>query len=135
YSISNVGYGVAQVLPIIVEVLLASKNQWFSIQQPEVHLHPRAQAAFGEFVFNFFQKMRINFLIETHSDYIIDRFRSKYKGSDLSDEDSQVLFFQKNELGNEVKSIRIKKDGNYAENQPKEFREFFINEELRLLEI
>lgn len=43
-NLKNVGYGVSQVLPIIIE-MLTSKGEYFCVQQPEVHLHPRAQAA------------------------------------------------------------------------------------------
>ena len=47
FKIANVGYGVAQVLPIIVELISRQPNTWFSIQQPEIHLHPKAQAELG----------------------------------------------------------------------------------------
>ena len=50
-KISNVGYGVAQVLPIIVEMLIRLKSSIFAIQQPEVHLHPKAQASLGGLLF------------------------------------------------------------------------------------
>lgn len=47
-NISSVGYGVSQVLPLVVEFLTDVKARTFAVQQPEVHLHPRAQAALGE---------------------------------------------------------------------------------------
>src|SRR6185295_6318123 len=50
-KISNVGYGVSQILPILTEIARQPKESIFLIQQPEVHLHPRSQAFFGEFLF------------------------------------------------------------------------------------
>src|SRR5579871_2210539 len=50
-NISNVGYGVSQALPVIVEIVARQPHSWFAIQQPEVHLHPRAQAALGDLFF------------------------------------------------------------------------------------
>ena len=47
-SIEFVGYGVSQSLPLIVDFLVAPKDTCFLVQQPEVHLHPKAQAAIGE---------------------------------------------------------------------------------------
>jgi hypothetical protein len=44
-NIRNVGYGVSQVLPVVVEMITRPRGHSFAIQQPEVHLHPRAQAA------------------------------------------------------------------------------------------
>jgi predicted ATP-dependent endonuclease of OLD family len=73
-KITNVGYGISQVIPLIVEIL-TSKGDTFAIQQPEVHLHPKAQSAFGEFVYHSSVENKNRFIIETHSDYTINRFR------------------------------------------------------------
>ena len=78
-NLCNVGYGVSQALPVIVEVFARTKNSWFAIQQPEVHLHPRAQAALGDLFFEMATKANKRFVIETHSDYTIDRFRLNFK--------------------------------------------------------
>lgn len=131
-KITNVGYGVGQVLPLLVEILVTRKGQWLSIQQPEVHLHPKAQAALGEFIYEAVSNRDKHFLIETHSDFIIDRFRYCLKNGDRKPT-SQVLFFERKEGGNFVTPILIDQQGQYSENQPNSFRDFFINEELNLL--
>ncbi len=138
-KITNVGYGVSQILPLIVEVLGREINSWFAIQQPEIHLHPKAQAAFGDFIFKAAIVDKKNFVIETHSDYTIDRFRLKRnqafkKGEDVNIK-CQIVFFKKNESKNELVCIPIQKDGSLAENQPSEFRDFFIKEQLDLIQI
>jgi len=133
-KLTNVGYGVGQVLPLLAEILVSYKNRWFSIQQPEVHLHPKAQAALGEFIFDSAKNQNQNFLIETHSDFIIDRFRNKIKQG-KSKVETQILFFERTKKGNIVTPIIIEADGQYSEDQPKTFRDFFINEELNLLSL
>lgn len=65
---------------------------------------------------------------------MIDRFRLSIK-KNKKHIDSQVLFFEKNKKGNSVYIIEINENGQYQENQPKGFRDFFINEELNLLSI
>ncbi len=132
--VSEVGYGVSQVLPIVVEAFAREKGHWFAIQQPEVHLHPRAQAAIGDVIFRLATEENKRFLIETHSEYIVDRFRLNYKGrQEQPDIASQVLFFERNEGGNKVTPIEILENGEYSPSQPKTFREFFVLEELELL--
>ena len=42
FNMTSVGYGVSQALPVVVELLARAPETWFAIQQPEVHLHPRA---------------------------------------------------------------------------------------------
>lgn len=140
FKISNVGYGVSQALPVLVETLARNKGEWFGMQQPEIHLHPKAQAAVGELFFNENYNQNKKFIIETHSDYIIDRFRyclnRKHKEVATDKKiDAQVLFFERTDEGNQIHRIEIKEDGAYDENQPKSFREFFINEELKLIQI
>jgi hypothetical protein len=133
-SLVNVGYGVSQALPIIVELFNRPKGSKFAIQQPEVHLHPKAQAALGEVIFDLAFNSKKGFYIETHSDYTIDRFRIKMreKSSEVRFS-SQVLFFSRGQEGNKIQPISIMKNGSYSEDQPAEFREFFLNESLNLL--
>lgn len=131
-NIKNVGYGVSQCLPVVVEAFARGKKIWFAIQQPEIHLHPKAQASLGDLFYTTARDGNKRFLIETHSDYIIDRFRLNYRRPGPKVE-SQVLFFERTRAGNKVTAIDIKKDGEYSPEQPKKFREFFIKEELKLL--
>ena len=131
--ITNVGYGVGQVLPVLTEILVSFSGNWFSVQQPEVHLHPKAQAALGAFFFEATKKQKY-FLVETHSDFLIDRYRLCLKQNSHSIS-SQVLFFERTKNGNKVTGISIDKSGQYSENQPNSFRSFFINEELDLLSL
>jgi len=135
-SIDNVGYGVSQSLPVVVELFARPKAFWYAIQQPEVHLHPRAQAALGDIFYYFATKEKKKFLIETHSEYMVDRYRMNYrKHREDNNLDSQVLFFERTNGGNIVHSIGIDKSGKYSENQPKSFQDFFLKENLSLLEL
>lgn len=133
-NISHVGYGVSQSLPLIVEMLSAKRNKVFSIQQPEVHLHPKAQAALGDLFHALIMEKGHELMVETHSDFLIDRFRLATRKSEGSPE-SRVLFFLRTPNGNEVRSITINEDGTYAEALPDEMVDFFLKEDLSLLEI
>lgn len=137
-NIENVGYGVSQILPIIIEAIARLDNTWFATQQPEVHLHPRAQASLGDFIFKTNTIDSQKFIVETHSDYTIDRFRLrlnrafKEKSNTTS---GQVIFFSKSSIGNQLDVIKLNEDGSYPEDQPKEFRNFFIREKLEIISI
>lgn len=135
HKIFNVGYGVSQILPLIVEIVSTDQEGWMSIQQPEVHLHPKAQAAFGDVILTAYLNKRINFLVETHSEYTVDRFRMSYSKKKGKTGTAQVLFFEKTKYGNKVRPIIIGKDGSYVGKLPKAFKEFFIAEEIKLLEL
>jgi predicted ATPase len=133
FPISNVGYGVSQVLPIVVEAIIQSKGARLLLQQPEVHLHPRAQAAVGDLIYTLVSEDQKRFVVETHSDFLIDRFRLAVARSE-STITASVLFFSHIDRGNQVTELRIDDEGKYPNNQPAAFREFFVNEQLSLLE-
>ncbi|MBK9229722.1 MAG: AAA family ATPase [Anaerolineae bacterium] len=133
-ALVNVGYGVSQALPVVVEMFARPEGSKFAIQQPEVHLHPRAQAALGDVIFRLVVSEKKQFYVETHSDYLIDRFRLNYRSiNGDSCPDSQILFFSRNRDGNKVTPIPIEKNGEYSEDQPSDFREFFVREQMRIL--
>lgn len=139
-NITNVGYGVSQILPILIEMLGRPQGTWFTLQQPETHLHPRAQAALGDFLFKACERDDQKLIVETHSDYLIDRFRIRIKrASNENQVDqkllAQIFFFTRNERGNHVEVITLNSDGSYPDNQPEGFRDFFVKEQLDLITI
>jgi predicted ATP-dependent endonuclease of OLD family len=131
-NIVNIGYGVSQILPVLYTVY-TQNNSIITIQQPEVHLHPKAQAAMGNVFFDLsIGKSKKKFIIETHSDYIIDRFRQTQRKSQTKSH-AQVVFFLRENGGNKAFSINIDGNGNYDSDQPEEFRAFFIREKMENL--
>ena len=132
-NILNVGYGVSQSLPIIVEILARDRGAWFAIQEPEIHLHPRAQAAIGDSLFDMATIDHKRFLVETHSDFAIDRFRMNYKKDRAIKPDSQILFFERRDKHNIVTPLRISDTGDLPADQPESYRRFFIREQMELL--
>ncbi len=132
-NINYVGYGISQCLPLLVEMFSRENGAWFAVQQPEVHLHPKAQAALGSLIHHLALTQDKNFLIETHSDYIIDRFRLNCRRNTQARIDSQVLYFERSQQGNTVFPVDIEENGDYSENQPKSFRDFFVKEQMDLL--
>lgn len=133
-SVDNVGYGVSQALPLIVELFYRPKNTWFTIQQPEIHLHPRAQTALGDVLYELNILENKRFAIETHSDFMVDGFRLHYKEKKTERRpDAQIAFFERKKGGNNLYNIDILENGEISPNQPPAFRAFFIKQETQLL--
>ncbi len=133
FNIVNVGYGVSQALPVVVEILSRPPDSWFSIQQPEVHLHPRAQAALGDLLCEMAISEEKRFLIETHSDFMIDRYRTSLRRARGKKPASQLLFFERKNGRNWVKPLPIGDNGELPVKQPRSYRNFFIKEQMDLL--
>lgn len=72
YNVSNVGFGISQVLPIIVSGLIQKESEILLLEQPEIHLHPGAQMCMADFLVSMAMHNK-GVIVETHSDHIINR--------------------------------------------------------------
>ena len=131
-NLVDVGYGVSQVLPVITELLSQEKSPLVLLQQPEVHLHPSAQAALGS-LFCRVVAEGSQLVIETHSDYIVDRVRMEVRDSSipLKPEDVSILFFERRELDVRIHCLQLDEEGNILD-VPPNYRNFFMEESQRL---
>jgi predicted ATPase len=132
FLMNQVGIGVSQIVPILIEayasVSINKKN--ILIMQPELHLHPVAQAALGTYLHAMAQ-FGLRGVFETHSSFLIDRFRSEVRNS-TSDKpvEAEIIFCQNQEVGNKAYHIPIEPDGRML-NEPIEYHQFFVDEFVR----
>ena len=141
-SIAHVGYGVSQVLPILVRILdfggLRNRHSvrpmpaYFLIQQPEVHLHPKAQAELSSLFALLASIGNQSFIVETHSDYMIDRARIEIRRGNIKAEDVSLIYLEPKKNVVKVHNISFDKVGNMI-GVPPHFREFFLLESDRLM--
>ena len=89
----HTGFGLTQVLPIVVAALSAKTDDLLLIENPEVHLHPAGQAAMGEFLAEVVAA-GIQVLLETHSDHILNGIRRAVKNEVLLNDDVALHFFR-----------------------------------------
>lgn len=132
-NLIDVGYGVSQVLPIITELLRQDAGEMSLLQQPEVHLHPRAQAALGS-LFCRIASWDRQLIIETHSDHLLDRVRMDVRdgAGSLKPEGVSILYFERGNLDVRIHSLRIDREGNIL-GAPPSYRRFFMDEVKRTL--
>ncbi len=134
-NLIDVGYGVSQALPVITELFRRDAPSMFLWQQPEVHLHPSAQAALGS-LFCEIAAPNKQLIVETHSDHLIDRVRMdvRDKKTKLTPDDVSLLFFERKNQNVQIHSIRFDKAGNVLD-APESYRRFFMEEVERSLNL
>ena len=130
-NLIDVGYGVSQALPVITELLREDAPSMFLLQQPEVHLHPSAQAALGSLFCQIAGPER-QLVVETHSDHLMDRVRMDVRDgvATLKPADVSILFFERNDLDVQIHSLQIDEEGNIL-GAPDGYRNFFMEEVTR----
>ncbi|WP_339263127.1 DUF3696 domain-containing protein [Solibacillus sp. FSL W7-1472] len=121
HDLTNVGVGVSQVLPILVLSLLAEKNSTIIFEQPELHLHPKVQTRLADFFVTMI-KLNKQCILETHSEYLINRLRYKAVSSPKDNIQNDVMiYFVEQEDGKSIyRSIQINEFG-VIEDWPKGF--------------
>ena len=133
-NLIDVGYGVSQVLPLLVDLLEPNGSSRLLLQQPEVHLHPSAQAQLGSLLCAT-AGAQCQLIVETHSDYIVDRILLdlRDKRTDLEPDDVSILYFERDDLSVTIHSIRIDDEGNVLD-APAGYRGFFRDELKRVID-
>jgi len=89
----HVGFGLTQVLPIVVAALSASAGDLLLIENPEVHLHPAGQALMGQFLADV-SRAGVQVIVETHSDHVLNGIRRSVKAARLKPEQVAIHFFR-----------------------------------------
>ena len=131
-NLMDVGYGVSQILPILVRVL-AMKEHTFLLQQPEVHLHPKAEAALTSLLAELTKQKNHAFVIETHSDYMVDRARIEIMQGKIKPEDVSLIYLEAHGKDVEVYNLCFDEQANFVTDPPMGYRDFFLDETHKLL--
>ena len=127
-NLIDVGYGVSQTLPFLTELNRHDGAEMFLLQQPEVHLHPRAQAEFGSLLCRV-AALGQQVIVETHSDHLLDRVRMDVRDgkTDLQPKDVSLLFFERGDLDVSIHSLKFDGAGAVI-GAPEGYRQFFLDE-------
>jgi len=150
YEVSpkDVGFGIGQLLPILVQGAL-SENKVILVEQPEIHVHPRLQAELGSFFAEMAGRTGMRhvgvpiacepkeeeygnqFIIETHSEHLVlrllriirDTTNGELKEGEkpLRPEDVAVIYAKPTENGTELMELRISEDGDFIDKWPDGF--------------
>jgi predicted ATPase len=116
-GLSDVGFGISQILPLIVQSLAAS-DQIITIEQPEVHIHPRLQADLGDLLIEATKEPRRNqFIIETHSEHLALRLQRRVREG-LDPANVSIIYVSRGPEGAVVKPLELDDQGDFAQDFP-----------------
>ncbi|WP_017718304.1 AAA family ATPase [Kamptonema formosum] len=132
-SVADVGFGVSQVLPVLVALLVAEPGQLVYIEQPEIHLHPRAQAALAEVLAEAASR-GVRVVVETHSEVLLLAVQSLVAEGKLLPDAVKLHWFTRREDGvTEVSSADLDEAGAFGD-WPEDFGDVSLKLESRYLD-
>lgn len=118
--ITDVGFGVSQILPALVLCYYVPAGSTIVLEQPEIHLHPSVQAGLADVFVDAIQRRKIQIIFESHSEHLLRRLQRRIAESSLSPKDAALYFCQMGQTHSTLTPLELDMFGNIL-NWPKEF--------------
>ena len=90
--ITDVGFGVSQILPVLALCFYAPLGSTVLLEQPEIHLHPMAQSGLADVFIDVWEKRQVQVLLESHSEHLLQRLQLRIAEERISQSDVSLLF-------------------------------------------
>ena len=126
-TLTDVGFGINQILPVIVEGVIAS-DRTICVEQPEIHLHPRLQANIADLLIETSRTGKDNsgnqWIVETHSELLVLRLQRRIREGIISHKDVSVLYVDPQDDGSStIQRLELDEDGTFIDEWPQGFFE------------
>jgi hypothetical protein len=118
--ITDVGFGVSQILPVVVLCFYVPEGSTVILEQPEIHLHPAVQAHLADVLIDAWQKRKVQILVESHSEHLLRRLQRRIAEKGLSKDDVALYFCEAGEHGSKITPLQMDLLGNIS-NWPADF--------------
>lgn len=138
-DISNIGFGISQILPVIIEIILSQPSSITIIEQPELHLHPNMQGMLVDFFIDAIKNptdlnIEKRLIIETHSSMLLNRLRLRIAQEKIKKDDVAIYTFSVDSNNDGfIKKINLEDRFNF--DWPTDFIEEELNDSIELSKI
>lgn len=118
--LTDVGFGVSQILPVVVLCFYVPEGSTVILEQPEIHLHPAVQANLADVLIDAYQRRGVQVLVESHSEHLLRRLQRRVADKTLSKDDVALYFCEAKEKRSELTELDLDLFGHMT-NWPKDF--------------
>lgn len=125
-KLTDVGFGISQVLPALVEAFYAPPNSMVWMEQPEIHLHPQVQAELADVFISAVQAREngkprnVQLIVESHSEHFLTRLQRRVAEGVIGLDEIAIYFCKRSETGAELEPLKLDLFGE-IENWPENF--------------
>jgi predicted ATPase len=116
----DVGFGVSQVLPVLVQCAYAKRGSILILEQPEMHLHPSAQSALADVLIEAVTKRNVQIIFESHSEHLLRRIQRRIAEEKFLARDTSIYFCEMENGESKATPLELTEDG-YIKNWPHDF--------------
>ena len=118
--ITDVGFGVSQVLPVIVLCFFVPEGSTVILEQPEIHLHPSVQAGLADVFIDAWKRRKVQILLESHSEHLLRRLQRRIAEEALSQDDVGLYFCKEANGASSLDALEVDPCGHIT-NWPQDF--------------
>ncbi|MGO8688283.1 MAG: AAA family ATPase [Thermoguttaceae bacterium] len=118
--ITDVGFGVSQILPVLVLCYYVPEGSIVLLEQPEIHLHPSVQSGLADVFIDAVKNRNIQIILESHSEHLLRRFQRRIAEESLKPKDTALYFCEIDKGGSSLTTLDVNQFGD-IENWPKDF--------------
>lgn len=118
--IPDVGFGVSQILPVLVLCFYVPEGSTVILEQPEIHLHPSVQAGLADVLIDAWQKRGVQILLESHSEHLLRRLQRRIAEETVKKDDIGLFFCSADDGRSQVTPLELDLFGTIT-NYPKDF--------------
>lgn len=118
--LTDVGFGVSQVLPVLVLCYYVPEGSILILEQPEAHLHPKVQSELADLLIEVVKNRKLQIILESHSENLIVRLMRRVAEEHISKDDTAFYFCKMNEGTSEIDKLDMDDYGN-IKNWPENF--------------
>ncbi len=116
----DVGFGVSQILPVLVNCAILPEGSILLLEQPEIHLHPFAQAALADVLIDAIKNRNLQIIVESHSEHLLRRIQRRIAREVLKPDDTALYFCKLEDGTSAIEKLDVNTYG-YITNWPKNF--------------
>ena len=118
--LTDVGFGVSQVLPVLILCYYAPEGSILILEQPEAHLHPKVQSELADVLIDIVKNRNVQIILESHSENLLLRLMRRIAEEEISVDQTALYFCQINDGTSEIERLDMDQYGNIR-NWPQNF--------------
>jgi predicted ATPase len=118
--ITDVGFGVSQILPVLVLCYYVPEGSIILLEQPEIHLHPSVQSGLADVFIDAMKNRKVQIVVESHSEHLLRRLQRRVAEETIKPEETALFFCDATNEGSRLTSLDVDLYGNIR-NWPKDF--------------
>ena len=118
--LTDVGFGVSQVLPVLILCYHVPEGSILILEQPEAHLHPKIQSELADLLIEVVKSRKLQIILESHSEHLLIRLMRRIAEEEISADDTAFYFCEMNEGASRADRLNVDDYGNIT-NWPQNF--------------